>query len=294
MDYALMFNVLEGGVSEPITWGKENLQSDKNIIILDEGSSSLFLWHGAKQGLVARRTALRQAESLKGHGYTIGKSIVGRDIKELKEIDERKIGRDPETDKLNEQLQDILNREYKELENYIVTFDTKGISIPTPKPTVMPKPIAGPKPVETPKPSPTPTSPPKPEATVQAKPKMVVASEYDMKPVITKTVVHDSQPEQVPPKESGVLPKVTVVHPKDLSMQAKIGFVFMSILDFFDDIWISKKEDGTYSVEHMDGKVCEFSIEEGKIKFSVNSFSGISTNIKTEIQRKFVELSKLL
>ena len=61
MDYALMFDVLEGGVSEPIVWDKENLRSDKNIIILDEGSSSLYLWHGTNQGLVARRTALRQA-----------------------------------------------------------------------------------------------------------------------------------------------------------------------------------------------------------------------------------------
>ena len=42
MDYALMFNVLEGGVSQPIKWGKDNLQSDRNIIILDEGTSSLY------------------------------------------------------------------------------------------------------------------------------------------------------------------------------------------------------------------------------------------------------------
>jgi len=122
MDYALMFDVKEGGVSEPIKWGKENLSSDRNIIILDEGSSSLYLWHGAKQGLVARRTALRQAESLKGHGYTIGKSIIGRDIRDLKEIDQRKVGRDPETDKMNEELQIVLNSEYKELDHFIVTF----------------------------------------------------------------------------------------------------------------------------------------------------------------------------
>jgi hypothetical protein len=44
----------------------------------------------------------------------------------------------------------------------------------------------------------------------------------------------------------------------------------------------------------MDGRVCEFSIVKGKIKFTVDSFSGISTKIKTEIQKKFVELSKLI
>ena len=68
----------------------------------------------------------------------------------------------------------------------------------------------------------------------------------------------------------------------------------MGILDHYDDIWISKKEDGSYAVEHMDGKVCEFFISEDKIKFTANSFSGIATNVKTEIQKKFVELSKLI
>ncbi len=48
------------------------------------------------RGLVSRRTALRQAESLKGHGYTIGKSIIGRDLKEIIEIEERKIGMVPD------------------------------------------------------------------------------------------------------------------------------------------------------------------------------------------------------
>ena len=112
-DIALMFDVKEGGDSVPIKWDKANFQPDKSIIILSEETLSLFLWHGAKQGLVARRTALRQAESLKGHGYTIGKAIIGRDIKTLKEIDQRKIGRDPETDKLNGELQEILNKEFQ-------------------------------------------------------------------------------------------------------------------------------------------------------------------------------------
>jgi len=296
MDYALMFDVLEGGVSQPIKWDKENLQSDRNIIILDEGSSSLFLWHGAKQGLVARRTALRQAESLKGHGYSVGKSIVGRDIKELKEVDERKIGRDPETDSLNEELQVILNREYKELDNNIVTFDLKGISVPKPQIATAPK--ASPEPIPTVKPE-----PPKPVkvepivkdlAPVIQKKELPPASEYEVKSEVVKTRTPEVKSTHPMVKEQTETPKVTVRAPADLAMQAKIGFVFMSILDFFDDIWISKKVDGTYSVEHMDGKVCEFSVEEGKIKFSMNSFSGISTNIKTDIQKKFVELSKLL
>ncbi|MFX0010172.1 MAG: hypothetical protein ACFE9R_07655 [Candidatus Hermodarchaeota archaeon] len=301
MDYALMFNVLEGGVSEPIKWGKQNLQPDRNIIIMDEGSSCLFLWYGAKQGLVARRTALRQAESLKGHGYSVGKSIVGRDIKELKEIDERKIGRDPETSNLNEQLQEILNRDYKELDNYIVTFDVKGgVASFT-------KPIAAPKTMPEP-PSPTmksnippsePLMPTKAEPVVKAQPvvqkkEMIPASEYDVKPEISPINSPEVTVPQKAVEKEVELPKITVKSIADLAMQAKIGFVFVSILNFFDDIWISKKPDGMYSVEHMDGKVCEFTVEEGKIKFSPNSFSGVSNTIKTDIQKKFVELSKLL
>jgi len=110
MIFGLMFNVLPGGDSQPIQWGKENFTEDKSIIVLDESSQVIWLWHGSKQGLVARRTALRQAESLKGHGYTVGKSIIGRDIKEIREIDQRKIGREPETDKINQGFQEILGK----------------------------------------------------------------------------------------------------------------------------------------------------------------------------------------
>ncbi|MEJ2249272.1 MAG: hypothetical protein P8Y97_06375, partial [Candidatus Lokiarchaeota archaeon] len=153
VDYSIMFEVQEGGVSVPIKWGKDQLQPDRSIIILDESSMGLFLWHGKRQGLVARRTALRQAESLKGHGYTIGKSIIGRDIKTIKEIDNRKVGREPNTTELNQELQEILNKDYKELDNYIITFQTKGIDtisdISTRKTQttseIAPKPVTQPK-----------------------------------------------------------------------------------------------------------------------------------------------------
>ncbi|GAH11259.1 unnamed protein product, partial [marine sediment metagenome] len=108
-----------------------------------------------------------------------------------------------------------------------------------------------------------------------------------------KTIPISSQKIEDTPKST--IKHVTTPEPKlDLSIQAKIGFVLIGVLDHYNDIWISKKEDGSYSVEHMDGKVCEFSNSEGKIKFSSDSFTGISTNIKTEIQKKFVEMSKLL
>jgi len=287
-----MFKVLEGGVSEPIKWSKDHLTPESNIIILDEGSSSVFLWYGAKQGLVSRRTALRQAESLKGHGFSVGKSIVGRDIKDLKEIDERKIGRVPENDELNDELQTLLNRGFKYLDDYTVTFDLDG-SIPSAvklasKPVLteaaMPETVT--RPVDKPEPVAIKTQP------VQEEIKR--ASEYDTEPDLPK--------ETTPIRSQTIVdtPMSTLEHDMapepelDLSIQAKIGFVIIGVLNHYDDIWISKKEDGSYSVEHMDGKVCEFSVSEGKIKFSSDSFKGISTNIKTEIQKKFVDLSKLL
>ena len=294
MQYAIMFQVLEGGVSEPIKWSKDSLTAESNIIILDEGTSSLYLWYGSKQGLVSRRTALRQAQSLRGHGFTIGKSIIGRDIRDLKEIDQRKIGRVLENDELNDELQTLLNREYKELTNFMITFELKEIVEPVAK--VKPEPKLEPKPV--PKPEPKIVSKPEPvieqETPKVVKTEMKFASEYDTKPdpvLESKPTVKPSiSTTQVSSPEAKVASKPAL----GLSIQAKIGFVLMGILDHYDDIWISVKEDGSYSVEHMDGRVCEFSIVEGKIKFTVDSFSGISTKIKTEIQKKFVELSKLI
>jgi len=289
-----MFQVLEGGVSEPIKWSKDHLTPESNIIILDEGSSSVFLWYGAKQGLVSRRTALRQAESLKGHGFSVGKSIVGRDIKNLREIDQRKIGRVPEIDELNDNLLTLLNRGFKYLDDYTVTFDVDGEF-----PSAI-KPVSKPVSTEAPISEPLTRSVDKPESVVvktqltPLKKEMKRASEYDTEldlpkettPIRSQSIVDPPMPtlESVPTPE----PKLA------LSVQAKIGFVMIGVLDHYNDIWISKKEDSSYSVEHMDGKVCEFSISDGKIKFSSDSFKGISTNIKTEIQKKFVDLSKLL
>jgi len=277
MDFALMFNVLEGGVSEPIQWGKENLTNDRSVIILDESSLVVWLWHGAKQGLVARRTALRQAQSLKGHGFTVGKSIIGRDIKTIKEIDERKIGRDPQTDELNSELQDLLNRKFKNRENFIVTFSTSGVdtaaSKPKPTPAAKPKPEPKPAPVESKRVLPKPVVKPFDDKPPSSSKSGTAASEYDIEEPSTKREV--------------------AVAEKPLE-EAKIAFVIKAVLDHYDDVWVSKKPDGTYTVEMLDGPVCQFSIIDGMIKFTTNSFSSVSPTIKTEINKKYVELSKLL
>ena len=302
MEFALMFNVLEGGVIEPIKWGKENLLPERSIIVLDESSQVVWLWHGSKQGLVARRTALRQAESLKGHGYTVGKSIIGRDLKSIKEIDQRKIGRDPETDKVNEAYEQILTRNHQELDNYVVTFSTAEIKVetkPAPKqevksevkPVAKPevKPVAKPevKPVAKPEVKPVIKPEPKPTmaASTSASSKTPIASEYETDEVLPSTKINKDVKVELPEL------KKAIEAPNE---EAKVAFVLKSVLDYFDDIWVSKKWDGSYTIEMMDGPVCQFSIKEGAIKFSANSFSGININTKTEIQKKFVELSKLI
>lgn len=292
MDFALMFQVLEGGVSEPVQWNIDNLSSDKNILILDEGSSSIFLWHGGKQGLVARRTALRQAESLKGHGYVSGKSIIGRDIKFLKEVDQRKIGRDLETDKFNEELQNILNRDFKELDNYIITFDIEGAKeIPKAVKQVV-KPVTKPTPLE---------SKPKPQVVTTPENKVIGSTSTNRSvPTISKPAIMPASEYNVTlekPLKSEPIPTEKISEDKiklDLDIEAKIGFVLVAILDHYEDIWVSKKDDGSFSVEQMDGFVCSFKIEGLKITFTADSFKGISSNIKIEIQKKFIELSKLL
>ncbi|MEE9377376.1 MAG: hypothetical protein V3V33_04995 [Candidatus Lokiarchaeia archaeon] len=247
---------------------------ETSVIVLDEDSESVFLWHGVKQGLVARRTALRQADSLKGHGYTVGRSIIGRDLKSIKEIDARKIGKVPEDTKMNEELQEILDRKFQELDNYIITFQAGAV-----KPVVVKKeqPKAQAKP--TPTPATTPVVP-KPASPIKSK---EVASEYEFT-------------EPMPSIKSETTPAPAIkVSTTILLTDAKAAFVFSAILEHYSDIWVSKKTDGSFSVEQMDGPICQFSIKEGsKLNFTANSFSGVDPRIKTAIQKKFIELSKLI
>jgi len=290
--YALMFNVLEGGVSDPIEWNKDNLTDNRSVIILDESNQVVWLWHGSRQGLVARRTALRQADSLKGHGYTVGKSIIGRDLKQIMEIDQRKIGRDPTTDEIYQNLEKLLNRDNKKLENYVVTFEMSEseplISKPIEKKPVISKPIEKKPVVKETKPTITPIEKVSPEEIPPpATPTFKPTNEYDASPDTPKVTKPKPSEEKLATSAS----KQTI----DPPLQAKIGFVLAGILDHYDDIWVSKKNDGSYSVEMMDGPICLFKVSEGsKISFSPDSFKGISTTVKLEIQKKFVSLSQLI
>jgi hypothetical protein len=273
-DFAIMFNCKEGGVIEPIEWGPDQLKPDRSIIVLDESSMNLYLWHGKSQGLVARRTALRQADSLKGHGYSIEQSIIGRDIKEVKEIDERKVGRVQDITELNDEFRELLNKKHRKLENNIVTFDMSVREVSSRKSKAKPKAETTPK--STPKPTPKPE--PKIEPIMKSEPKPRVSK---LEPPIVKPI---SSSESEPSSQAKM----------DLKTKAKVAFVLISLLDSFDDIWVSRKDNQQFSVEMMDGPICTFSIIDGRIKFTKNSFSGISPDIKTSVQKKFVDLNNLL
>ena len=244
--FGLMFEAREGGEIVPIKWGKDSFMPETSIIVLDESSESVFLWHGVRQGLVARRTALRQAESLKGHGYTVGKSIIGRDIKSIKEIDARKIGKVPEDTTMNEELQAILDRKFTEMDNYIVTFQAGAVPAAVAKPKVEAKPTPAPsvsKPV-------TPVQPTTPTKSATPVKSPQVASEYE-------------STETLPSIKSESKPAPAIkVSTSSLLTDAKISFVFSAILEHYDDIWISKKQNGTFAANQMAGPIFQFSIKE--------------------------------
>lgn len=281
-NFALMFKVKPGGEIESINWSKDCFMPDISIIVLDESSESVFLWHGVQQGLVARRTALRQAESLKGHGYTVGRSIIGRDIKIIKEIDARKVGKVPEDSELNDELQGILSRSFTALDNYIITFQAGAV---TPKPITQKAKVESK--IETKPVQPPPTSKLVTPVKVATPSKPAdVGSEYDeAEPLPTiKTT-----PTAAKPAPAIIGSKTSLV------IDAKISFVLGAILEHYDDIWVSKKSDGSFSVEEMDGPICIFHLKDGnKINFTAESFKNLNPSIKLAIQKKFIELSKLI
>ncbi|MFX1338132.1 MAG: hypothetical protein ACFFDK_05955 [Promethearchaeota archaeon] len=120
MKYALMFNVLKDGEIEPIKWNREVFLPDRSIIILEELTPAVWLWHGDKRSLVDRRIASRQAENLKGYGYKARDTIIGSRTRIIKEIDQKKVGKDAETDAINQEFQEILHKEFNLIDDIIV------------------------------------------------------------------------------------------------------------------------------------------------------------------------------
>jgi len=255
--YFIMFRAKEGGVIEPIPWDPNVMKANESIIIVDEENLVIWLWNGKGQTLIDRRTAFRQAESLKGHGYTIGNTIYGRGLTKVIEIDERKIGKDPETDKNYQQFKALMDSHFTEARNNVVSKTVSG-GASTPK-------VEGKK--EQPK---------------------VEAAKLDA-PKVEPTQVKKQEPTVVAPKLEKKAEPIGLAAPSsgahsDYTLQ---GIFILSALEVFNDIFISKKPSGYYSLENIDSQICEFKVEHGDLKFNDGSFEKIEPGKKEEILAKY-------
>ena len=288
--FFLMFLVEDGGVSNPIQWSKDSLKSENIVMVLDEENMAVWLWFGAKRGLVSKRTALRQAQSLKGHGYTIGKSIVGRGLDSIHEIDERKIGRDPETDKLNEKFMELVSRTMHDAGGFVVTSTAGGEPLP------MEKHFKGPKPIE------MEVIQPKAPATINPEPSPAPAS---INPVPSPAPVSmDPQPSPAPitdgpPTIASEYAEVSVPQPPPLPLASDKdsllkGVAIIAVLSEFKDLWVSRLDESTIALEYMEGPIARFHINGGEIAFEDGSFDSIDPASTSNIMQKIKELKAKL
>ena len=262
-----MFDVVEGGIVESIEFSKDQLTPDKSIIVVDEENQKVWLWHGKGRGLVPRRTALRQAQSIKGHGYQAGNAIIGRDLTAIIEIDDRKVGREPETTQNNEKFMLLLNKNFEPIGHMVYIIGKGGekkAPVQESKPVikqVTPTPIVT-KP-EVPKPEPEHPKLDTPEIDVN-----VLQGE------LSKTEVPKPEPNPV----------------LDDSDKLLVGKVIVALMEQFKDLLISSKDDGSIKIEQMEGNICAFSVNNHKIKFTPDSFSEVSSEKKEAVENQISDL----
>ena len=122
--YGLMFVVSKDGEVSPTKFGMTCFTPDRSVILLEEFSPAVWLWHGEAQSLIDRRIANRQAEALKGYGYRAADTVIGSKARTIYEIDQRKVGKDSETTRLNEEFQNIISMKTTPLDDNIVIFQS--------------------------------------------------------------------------------------------------------------------------------------------------------------------------
>ena len=255
--YFLMFRALEGGVIEPREWSSTAFKDDESIIVMDEENLVIWVWHGKRQGLVSRRTANRQAQSLKGHGYKVGNSIVGRNLREMIEIDQRKIGREPETDKNYEKFEQVINMPVTKMGQYIVAKGTGGKA-----PESAPKPEA------------------KPEASASTQQSAPEGGGQVIAPNLNKQKASSPAPQTAASAQSS----------GELSQKALEGLFVMATLNVFKDVFISKKSETNFRMETLDSLICEFELKNGELAFSPDSFNKVGEGKKAELLKEYRKL----
>ncbi len=255
--FYMMFDCLDGGVVEPISLDKANLQDSRSIIIMDEDNQIVWLWHGKLRGLVQRRTAMRQAQSLKGHGYKAGNAIIGRDLREIKEIDARKVDRVPEDTEMSKQLMSILEAKFTDTGGNVYVKGSSSVDAGgAQKKTISePKVEADPKPAEPAK------------QTIQA-PSVAASSSA---PNSSATAAKSSSSDDI-----------------------KRGALILAVMSEYKDVWLSKKDDGSIADEKMDGKICTFNIVNGKVEYQQGSFAEVPRDKKSKIEDAYNKLTASL
>lgn len=150
MKYGLMFIVSKDGEVAPTKFGMTSFTPDRSVILLEEFSPAVWLWHGEKQSLIDRRIANRQAEALKGYGYRAADTVIGSKARTIYEIDQRKVGKESETTLLNEEFQNIISMKTTPLDEHIVIFQSGDAKI-KPLDKKIKEPLDIPPPVQEPK-----------------------------------------------------------------------------------------------------------------------------------------------
>ncbi|MEX2716115.1 MAG: hypothetical protein Q6370_007410 [Candidatus Sigynarchaeota archaeon] len=285
--FAIEFDVSEDGVCTEVPWSKDHFADDKIIIVLDELNNVVWAYYGKKNGLVKRRKALRQAESLRGHGYQVGKTIIGRQLTAIKEIDARMIERVPEVKADWETLLRLFDLPFRKVESECVAIGegAAAASVPAQKTTTAPRP----EPVS---PAPTPAPAPRPAAPVPAPaPTPAPQAMPDLEPIPAEVSAADEyagvEGDFQTASETKLTGKETITKEDEL----KAGSLIMALLREFNDIYTNKKGNH-FKIESLEGPICEFTIENGSIKFSKGSFSGMDPGTKKKIQGHFVEILK--
>lgn len=293
--FYIMFDALDGGTIETLELSPDNLKPTKSIILLDEDTQTVWLWHGKSRGLVSRRTALRQAQSLKGHGYQTGNAIVGRDLRYIREIDDRKVGRVPEDTEASKEFLAVLNRSYENIGNKVYTVSSGDVpsELKTEEKVEKPK-----EPKLPPKPEPEPEPKPEPEI---SKPVPDLSETPGGGKYKLKHVEVPKKPKEPPKDRSYELSPAKETKPIETKEPSKFGGMdkgnsqiaaaIMSVMELYKDIWISKRENGVINIEQMDGKICSFKLKNNEIDFLPGSFTSIPEEKKNEIQSKFQEFT---
>ncbi len=311
-----MLEFSEGGTTTPLPWSKDTLKPESIIFVIDENTGILWFWIGKANSLVKRRTAMRQADSLKGHGYQVGKNLIGRGVNKIIEIDDRKVGREEENTKNSKTFLELFDQPFYAAMEQVVVLGSGAGPAPEPAPVVAPKPtqVATPKPAPAPapvavpspvaRPAATPSSGPPPVPTVipvpVAAPTPVPKAPAAPVPVEEPDLSSPPVPEPEAKKSRLEVPKIVVPAaaeeygaPVEVEKGLiKMGLVALAVTTQVPDVYLSKKADGTYEIESMDGVICRFKQKGDEVQFTPDSFSKLDPAKAKTIQEWFLSRAK--